>query len=40
MHNLELAEKFIDYDAVRAKLELESNRKIVKETIDDMKEFA
>lgn len=37
MHNLELAEKFIDYDAVRAKLELESNRKIVKETIDDIR---
>jgi len=37
MHNLELAEKFIDYDAVRAKLELESNRKIVKETIDGIR---
>ena len=37
MHNLELAEKFIDYDMVRAKLELESNRKIVKETIDDIR---
>lgn len=37
MHNLELAEKFIDYDVVRAKLELESNRKIVKETIDDIR---
>ena len=37
MHNLELAEKFIDYDTVRAKLELESNRKIVKETIDDIR---
>jgi len=37
MHNLELAEKFIDYDAVRAKLELESNRRIVKETIDDIR---
>lgn len=37
MHNLELAEKFIDYDSVRAKLELESNRKIVKETIDDIR---
>lgn len=37
MHNLELAEKFIDYDAVRAKLELESNRKLVKGTIDDIR---
>lgn len=37
MHNLDLAEKFIDYDSVRAKLELESNRKIVKETIDDIR---
>lgn len=37
MHNLELAEKFIDYDAVRAKLELESNRRIVKETIDEIR---
>ena len=34
MHNLELTEKFIDYDQARAKLELESNGKIVKETID------
>ena len=37
MHNLELAEKFIDYDAVRAKLELESNRKLLKGTIDDIR---
>ncbi len=37
MHNLELSEKFIDYDPVRAKLELESNRKLVKETIDDIR---
>ncbi len=37
MHNLELAEKFIDYDSVRAKLELESNRKLVKETIDEIR---
>lgn len=37
LHNLELAEKFIDYDAVRAKLELESNRRIVKETMDDIR---
>ena len=37
MHNLELAEKFIDYDAVRAKLELESNRKLVKGTIDEIR---
>lgn len=37
MHNLELAEKFMDYDIVRAKLELESNRRIVKDTIDDIR---
>jgi len=37
MHNLELAEKFIDYDTVRAKLELESNRRIVKDTIDEIR---
>lgn len=37
MHNLELAEKFIDYDAIRAKLELESNRRIVKDTIDEIR---
>ncbi len=37
MHNLELAEKFIDYDSVRAKLELESNRKLVKETIEEIR---
>lgn len=37
MHNLELAEKFIDYDAVRAKLELESDRKLVKDTIDEIR---
>ncbi len=37
MHNLELAEKFIDYDAVRAKLELESNRRIIKETIEEIR---
>lgn len=37
MHNLELSEKFIDYDSVRAKLEIESNRKLVKEIIDDIR---
>lgn len=37
MHNLELSAKFIDYDPVRAKLELESNRKLVKDTIDDIR---
>lgn len=37
MHNLELSAKFIDYDPIRAKLELESNRKLVKETIDDIR---
>lgn len=37
MHNLELASKFIDYDSVRAKLELESDRKILKDTIDEIR---
>lgn len=37
MHNLELAEKFIDYDPIRTKLELESNRKLVKETIEEIR---
>lgn len=37
MHNLELSEKFIDYDPIRAKLEIESNRKIVKEAIDEIR---
>jgi len=37
MHNLELASKFIDYDSVRAKLELESDRKIIKDTIDEIR---
>lgn len=37
MHNLELSSKFIDYDPIRAKLELESNRKLVKDTIDDIR---
>lgn len=37
MHNLELAEKFIDYDVVRTKLELESNRKLVKDTIEEIR---
>ena len=37
MHNLELSAKFIDYDPIRAKLELESNRKLVKETIDEIR---
>lgn len=36
-HNLELAEKFIDYDVIRAKLELETNRKLVKETIEEIR---
>lgn len=37
MHNLELSSKFIDYDPIRAKLELESNRKLVKNTIEDIR---
>lgn len=37
MHNLELSAKFIDYDPIRAKLEMESNRKLVKETIDEIR---
>ncbi len=37
MHNMELAEKFIDNDPVRAKLEISSNRKLVKETIDEIR---
>lgn len=37
MHNLELSSKFIDYDPVRAKLEIESNRKLVKDTIEDIR---
>lgn len=37
MHNLELAEKFIDVDPIRAKLELATNRKLVKTTIDDIR---
>lgn len=37
MHNLELAEKFIDVDPVRAKLELATNRKLVKSTIDEIR---
>ncbi|MCR4962164.1 MAG: sensor histidine kinase [Lachnospiraceae bacterium] len=37
MHNLELSAKFIDYDPIRAKLEIESNRKLVKDTIDDIR---
>lgn len=37
MHNLELTSKFIDYDAIRAKLELETNRKLVKETIEEIR---
>jgi two-component system sensor histidine kinase DegS len=37
MHNLDLAIKFMDYDSVRAKLEMETNRKLVKETIDEIR---
>lgn len=37
MHNLELSAKFIDYDPVRAKLEMETNRKLVKDTIDEIR---
>jgi len=37
MHNLELSSKFIDYDPIRAKLEIESNRKLVKEIIDEIR---
>lgn len=38
MHNMELANKFIDYDPIRAKLEIETNRKLVKETIDEIRD--
>ena len=37
MHNLELSAKFIDYDPIRAKLEIESNRKLVKQSIEDIR---
>ena len=37
MHNLELSAKFVDYDPIRAKLEIESNRKLVKDTNDDIR---
>lgn len=37
MHNLELSEKFIDIDPVRAKLEIASNRKIIKSAIEEMR---
>ena len=37
MHNMELSSKFIDYDPIRAKLEIESNRKLVKEIIDEIR---
>ncbi len=37
MHNLELSSKFIDYDPIRAKLEIETNRKLVRETIDEIR---
>lgn len=37
MQNFELAGKFIDYDPIRAKLELETNRKLVKDTIDEIR---
>ena len=37
MHNLELSSKFIDYDPIRAKLEIESNRKLVKEIIEEIR---
>ena len=37
MHNLDLAIKFMDYDSVRAKLEMETNRKLVKETIEEIR---
>lgn len=38
MHNLELSEKFIDVDPIRAKLEIASNRKLVKSTIDEIRD--
>lgn len=38
MHNMELANKFIDYDPIRAKLEIETNRKLIKETIDEIRD--
>lgn len=37
LHNLELTSKFIDYDPIRAKLEIETNRKLVKETMEDIR---
>lgn len=37
LHNFELSEKFIDIDPVRAKLEIASNRKIIKSAIDEMR---
>lgn len=37
VHNLELASKFIDFDSVRAKLELETDRKLVKDIIDEIR---
>lgn len=36
-HNLELSSKFIDYDPIRAKLEIETNRKLVKEIIEEIR---
>jgi len=37
MHNLELSGKFIDVDPIRAKLEIESNRILLKSTIDEIR---
>ncbi|MBQ0037035.1 MAG: sensor histidine kinase [Firmicutes bacterium] len=37
MHNLELAGRYIDVDPVHAKLELETNRKLIKSTIEDIR---
>lgn len=37
MHNLELAERYVDADPVHAKLELETNRKLIKSTIEDIR---
>ena len=38
LHNIELAEKYIDKDPIRARLEMTSNKKLVKETIDEIRE--
>lgn len=37
IHNLELSSKFIDCDPVRAKLEIENNSVLIKESIDEIR---